>query len=243
MQAERLAERASSLLNIELNATQLEQLAAYETEMLQWNDERTNLTAITDPDEVEVRHFLDSMSILAFVEVEQGSKVADIGTGAGLPGLVLKIVRPDIELLLVESVGKKAEFLQYMADTLRLSNVQVLNERAEEAGQMPGYREQYDLVVARSVAAMPSLAEYMLPLCKVGGRCVAMKGGTAIKEVDEGTFAIEVLGGRFSQMFTVNLPDMDTLHILVVIDKIEETTEKYPRRAGMPSKRPLLLKK
>lgn len=242
MQAERLAQRAQTLFEIQVTAAQLEQLAFYETEMLDWNANRCNLTAITDPDDIEVRHFLDSMSVLSYLNPTDNALIADIGTGAGLPGLVMKILRPDLRMTLIESIGKKTDFLAYITRQLGLKDIEILTDRVEAVGQNLKYREQYDMVIARAVANMPILAEYTLPLCKIGGVAVAMKGGSALREVEEGNFAIEVLGGKFVSLFPVNLPEVYSPHLLVVVQKMNNTPKKYPRGVGIPAKRPLLLK-
>lgn len=241
MQKERLATRARALFDMELTAVQLEMLHLFERELVDWNANRANLTGITEEEEIEIKHFLDSFSILRFLSISQQARVADVGTGAGFPGLVLKILRPDLEMALIESVGKKADFLVAVTEKLGLTGVEVVNMRAEDAGNHHDYRETYDLVVARAVAQMPVLAEYMIPLCRLGGCCIAMKGATALKEVEHGMFAIEVLGGRFVAMHTVTLPALDEPHLLIVIEKSEATPKNYPRRAGIAAKRPLLL--
>jgi 16S rRNA (guanine527-N7)-methyltransferase len=166
-------------------------------------------------------------------------RVIDVGTGAGFPGLPLKLVFSQIDLTLLEATAKKTEFLQHIVTRLRLNNVKILNARAEEAGQDVASRERYDLVLARAVAQMSVLAEYLLPLCKVGGRCVALKGESAAVEVQQAENAFRILGGRFEKIIPVELPQVPETHYLVVIQKIAATPPQYPRRAGMPSKRPL----
>lgn len=236
IQRERLSQHAKSLFQIDLSPQQLEQLDTYAEEMVKWE---SNLTSIVEPEAIEVKHFLDSMSLLAYLNIQASAKVADIGTGAGFPGLVLKILRPDLSLALIESVGKKTAFLEYMVEKLKLENVEVVRARAEEVGQHIDYREQYDWVVARAVAILPALVEYLLPLCKVDGYCVAMKGPSALTEVGQAKEAIETLGGKFSTLHNVPLPNLDTLHILVVIAKIRNTPSAFPRIAGIPTKRPI----
>lgn len=239
MQAERLRTHAYNLFNVALDNLQLEQMLYVAEEMLRWNDERGNLTAITNPDEIEVRHFLDSLSIF-LLDVPSDAMIADVGTGGGFPGLVLKIARPDIKLAMIESVGKKTAFLEHIADTLAMDHVLVLNERAETIGQDLTYREQFDIVVARSLAHMPVLMEYLLPLARISGRCVAMKGSSALRELHEARTAIETLGGGFSSMRTVSLPGVEEPHTLIVVNKKHTTPSAFPRRVGVPSKRPIL---
>lgn len=239
MQPQRLAENAAQKFGVELSPAISEQFSTYARDMLDWNENRANLTAITDPDAVETRHFLDSISLLGHVAIPQNARLIDVGTGAGFPGLVLKIIRPDIALTLMDSVGKKTAFLSHMVETLQLSNVQVVTSRAEDAGQNTAHREKYEVVVARAVAHLPVLAEYLLPLCKVGGICVAMKGESAAREFDEAAYALETLGGKGIANHRVELPGVDEAHYLIVIEKIRPTPAQYPRQAGTPAKRPL----
>ncbi len=166
-------------------------------------------------------------------------RVVDVGAGAGFPGLPLKIVRPQIQLTLLEATGKKTAFLEHVAAELKLSGTNVVNLRAEEAGQNSAHREQYDVVLARAVAHMPILAEYLLPLCKVGGRCIAMKGESAAAEIALAENALRLLGGRFVENIPIQLPHVAETHHLVVIEKIAPTPHHYPRKPGVPSKKPL----
>lgn len=233
---QRLREQALDLFEIELDSHQLRQLQHFVELMLNWE---ANLTAITEPEAIAVKHLLDSMSLLYYIDFLPGSHVADVGTGAGFPGLILKILRPDLLITLIESVGKKTAFLNHATQELGLDNVQVITSRAEDVGQDPTHREAYDYVVARAVAYLPTLAEYLLPLCKVGGKTIAMKGGSALNEVADASAAIEVLGGRFSTMHSVALPNIEAPHILVVLDKTRPTPSAFPRRVGVPAKRPI----
>lgn len=243
MQFQHLAEQSAALFGVELNDATLAQLTTYAREMLDWNENRANLTAITDPVAVETRHFLDSISLLGHVEVSQNARLIDVGTGAGFPGLVLKIIRSDIALTLMDSVGKKTTFLSHMVETLKLDNIQVVTARAEDGGQNKAHREKYDVVVGRAVAHLPVLAEYLLPFCKVGGRCVAMKGESAAREIDEATYALKILGGKVIANHRVELSGVEDAHYLIVIEKIRPTPAEYPRQAGKPSKNPLLSSK
>jgi 16S rRNA (guanine527-N7)-methyltransferase len=233
-----LVQATHDLLNLDLTADQQHAFEHYLRALIDWN-ERINLTAITDPLEVEMRHFLDSLSVLKAVALPAGTRVIDVGTGAGFPGLPLKILCPQIQLTLLEATGKKATFLQHVIEQLALHHVKIATARAEEAGQDPAHREQYDVVLARAVARMPILVEYLLPLCRVGGRCIAMKGESAATEISAAEGALRLLGGRFVQLMPIELPHVAETHYLVIIEKIAATPHHYPRKPGIPSKKPL----
>lgn len=233
-----LPEQTKSLLGLQLTAHQREAFDLYERELLEWN-EKFNLTAIRKPEEVRSKHFLDSLTVLLGFREPKPARVIDIGTGAGFPGIPLKIAYPHLRLTLVESVGKKADFCRHMIDVLHLEKVDVLQARAEEVGQTVGHREAYDMAVARAVAALPVLVEYLLPLVKVGGRVVAQKGESAHAEAHAAEHAIRVLGGRVQQIKPVVLPGVADERFLVLIDKVAATPNSYPRRAGLAAKRPL----
>ncbi len=233
-----LAEQAAALFHVTLNSEQVAQFAQYAEELTTWNA-HTNLTAIIDPEGVRVRHFLDSLSVAAAVPMTPGLRLMDVGTGAGFPGLALRIAFPDIQVTLMEATGKKVAFLDHVARQLGLSGVRTLHARAEEAGHMPGERAAYDVVVARAVARLPALAEYLLPLAKVGGCCIAMKGSTAAEEARDAARAVDRLGGRINRIETVTLPGVDEPHHLVIIDKVVQTPRMYPRKPGTPTRQPL----
>lgn len=223
---------------LSLSAGQLAHFAHYRHLLTEWN-ERLNLTRIIDPLELTIRHFLDSLSCVIVMGELSGRSLIDVGTGAGFPGLPLKIFCPELKLTLVDSVAKKTQFLQEVVHQLGLTEVQVAAERAETLGQNPAYREQYDWVVARSVAELRILVEYLLPLCKVGGQMLAQKGDNGKSELNEARFAIPVLGGGTATVKTIALPQVEMPHYLLLIPKLKPTPAKYPRRPGQPSKKPL----
>ncbi|MEI7644291.1 MAG: 16S rRNA (guanine(527)-N(7))-methyltransferase RsmG [Chloroflexales bacterium] len=219
-----------------LSAGQVAQFAAYAEELRRWN-ERINLTAITEPVEIYRRHFLDSLS-LARCWGDTPASLVDIGSGAGFPGLPLAILRPSLRLTLVESVGKKAEFLRHMKDLLGLAEVRVITSRAEDLGRARGERESHALVTARAVAELRVLVEYGLPLLKVGGRMLVPKGAAVHAEVTAAGRAIKVLGGKLVAVEPVDLPGLDA-HAVVIIAKLRATDPHYPRAPGTPSRKPL----
>ena len=224
-------------LGLSLTGQQVERFQLYYDELVDWN-RKMNLTAIVDYEEVQVKHFLDSLT-LTMVLSDTPAKVVDVGTGAGLPGIALKIAYPNIELTLIDSTQKKALFLDHIVDVLKLDGVQVVTGRAEELAHDAQYREHFDAVLARGVAKLASLAELTLPFCAVGGAFIAMKTWPPDAEVDEAGRAINVLGGRLRQIVRIGLGGLQD-RSLVVIDKVKPTPEKYPRRSGVPQKRPLL---
>ncbi len=223
---------------LSLQRAQQEKLRHYLALLLTWN-ERLNLTAIRDPQQMQIRHFLDALSCVQVTGDLNGRSLIDVGAGAGFPGLPLKIAFPDLHLTLVESVSKKANFLTMVATELGLRGVAVLAERAEVVGQQPLHREQYDWAAARAVADLRVLLEYLLPLCHVGGSALAQKGPAAAQEVEVARAALAALGGGAPVLHPVQLPQQEHLHYLVTIPKVKETPAIYPRRTGVPGKRPL----
>jgi 16S rRNA (guanine527-N7)-methyltransferase len=225
-------------LGLKLSESQVGQFARYQLLLLAWN-ERLNLTAITEPEGVQARLFLDSLSCALAMGDLDGQRVIDVGTGAGFPGLPLKLLYPGMALTLVESVGKKARFLEAVVAELGLDGVKVLVDRAEQVGREEAHRGIYDWAMARAVAAMPVVAEYLMPLCRMGGRMLAQKGAEAGKETADAAGAIEELGGGQAVVQRVVVPGLDEKRFLVVVEKVRETPERYPRRVGVPGKRPL----
>jgi 16S rRNA (guanine527-N7)-methyltransferase len=235
---EKFIQQAQALFNVHLTGRQVISLMTYERELLDWN-RKFNLTAIRDADGIRTKHFLDSLSCVLAWKANPPSRLADVGTGAGFPGLVLKIVYPAMRLTLIESVGKKARFCRHMVETLNLEGVEVIHGRAEEVGRDKAHREKYDWAVARAVANLRVLSEYLLPLLKVGGTMLAQKGESGPAEAHSAERAMKILGGRIRQLVPVVLPGVAEERYLVLVDKAAATPLSYPRKAGMPFKNPL----
>ncbi len=233
-----LAQQAADLFGISISPEQVARFEQYTHELAQWN-QHTNLTAIVNPAQVQVRHFLDSLSLIQVITFEPHMRLIDVGTGAGFPGTPLAIVYPQLQVTLLEATGKKVNFLDHVINILGLDNMTAVKARAEEAGHMPEHRAQYDVVVARAVARMPALAEYLLPLAKNGGRCIAMKGATAEQEAREAQKALKILGGRVFSIDAVQLPGVDDPHYLVTVEKAHPTPNGFPRKPGIPTRKPL----
>ena len=224
--------------DLDLSPAQLDQFARYAELLIDWNL-RFNLTSIVDPRDIVIKHFLDSLSVIR--SIPPGPiKLIDVGAGAGLPGLPIKLVRPEVSLTLLEATRKKCDFLKAVIDDLHLTDVQVINARAEDAGRAVEHREVYDVAIARAVGEMPVLLEYVLPLVKIGGRAIAQKSREVLNEVQHAELALSTLGGRLDDIVAVQVPQLNEARYLVVIEKVFATPEKYPRRAGMPSKKPLV---
>ena len=235
---EKLVREALQLFGLHLTGRHVMALMTFERELLEWN-EKFNLTAIRDVEGIRTKHFLDSLScVLAWKECPP-RRLIDIGTGAGFPGIPLKILYPSMRLTLVESVGKKANFCRHMVETLKLDATEVVTARAEKVGQMPAHRECYDWAVARAVANMSVLAEYLLPLVQVGGAILAQKGQSGPAETHTAEKVLNLLGGRTRLLLPVTLPGVADERFLVVVDKVAATPPLYPRKPGIPAKKPL----
>jgi len=229
-------------LGIKLNTMQVKQFELYYQELIEWNN-KINLTAITDYSSVQVKHFLDSLTVtlaLTGKEVERPDfNIIDIGTGAGFPGVPLKILLPQPRLVLIEPTTKKTAFLRHIIDKLELENIEILNSRAEEAAHLSLYREQFALALSRAVALLPALVELTLPFCQIGGRFIAQKKGDIDREVDRAGKAITALGGKLDEVKKIESDEFADARYLVIIDKIYQTPNKYPRRPGVPKRRPI----
>ena len=230
----------SEKLGLHLNTGQLRQFEIYYIELIAWN-RKMNLTSITDYEEVQVKHFLDSLMVtLAMRAPFKGVNAIDIGTGAGLPGVPLKILKPDISLVLLEATSKKARFLNHLVTALGLEDVEIAVGRAEAAAHDIQYREKFDIVLSRAVAYLPTLVELTLPFCAVGGSLIAQKKGDIQKELEQSNEAINTMGGYLREAKPVGLEALNDSRYLIVIDKVNPTPEKYPRRPGIPAKRPIV---
>lgn len=235
---DKLNQHLTALFGIRLTARQMQQFDQYAQELMKWNA-RYNLTAIRDLEGIHIKHFLDSLSCVAVLKEKPPNRLIDIGTGAGFPGIPLKIVFPSMRLTLVDSVAKKTQFCEHIVHLLGLEQVEVLQCRAEEVGHLPAHREQYDWAIARAVANLPALVEYLLPLVRVGGSVLAQKGESGPAEAHAADHAIHILGGRLRQLRHITLPGVADERYLIIIDKVATTPPKFPRRVGVPAKTPL----
>ena len=233
-----LVHDAQSLFNLHITGRQVIALTTYEKELTEWN-QKFNLTAIRDIDSIRTKHFLDSFSCVLAWKASPPSYLIDVGTGAGFPGIPLKILYPNLKLTLVESVGKKAMFCQHIVGVLGLEHVEVIQARAEDLGQDSRHRESYEWAVARAVANLNVLGEYLLPLVRVGGTALAQKGENGPAEAQSAEGAMKLLGGKLRQLIPVNLPGVADDRYLILVDKVAATPPKYPRKPGVPAKQPL----
>ncbi len=229
--------KLASKIEIELSLDEIEKLYKFMYLLLEWN-EKINLTAITEPEDIILKHFVDSITIKKYIKSE--NKVLDMGTGAGFPGIPLKIISSDTYFTLVDSLNKRIIFLNEVCDKLKLNKIENIHSRAEELAKNKKYREQYDVVTSRAVARLASLVEYMLPFVKVGGRCICMKGSNVDEELIEAKKAINVLGGEIEKVDKFLLPNSDIERNIVIIKKIKNTSCKYPRKPGTATKQPII---
>ncbi|MCK8826844.1 16S rRNA (guanine(527)-N(7))-methyltransferase RsmG [Natroniella acetigena] len=238
MEEKELLVTGAQQLGVELTEEQIDKFIDYLEILQEWN-QKMNLTALDTAREIIVKHFLDSLTCLVELDLTGREKVIDVGTGAGFPGVPLKIIYPQLKLTLLDSLRKRTNFLKQLCYKLNLEGIEFIHGRAEDYGQDQNYREQYDYVVARAVASLNILVEYTLPFARINGRLIAQKGSEAEQEVIESQQAVQSLGGAIFDLRKVNLPYSEAERHLVVIDKMAQTPVQYPRRAGKPKKSPL----
>jgi len=226
----------AKMLNVELSETQVNQFYTYMKMIQEWN-EKINLTAILEPKEMILKHFIDSITILG--DIKENAKIVDIGTGAGFPGIPIKIVRPDTEIVLLDSLNKRINFLNNVIEELKLEKIKTIHSRAEDFGANNQNREAFDVAVSRAVAPMNVLLEYLLSTVKVGGICICMKGPEIDEEIEESKNAAKILGGKIEKIQKIELVNSGNQRTLINVKKINITPNKYPRNAGTPSKKPL----
>jgi 16S rRNA (guanine527-N7)-methyltransferase len=231
---QRLAEHG-----IVINDSQLEQFETYYRVLVEWN-EKMNLTGITERDAVYTKHFYDSLSLAFYVPLKDVESLADIGSGAGFPGIPLKICFPHIRLTIVDSLNKRIQFLAHVVEQLGLENVELIHSRAEELGRKTGYRDSYDLVTARAVARLAVLNEFCLPFVREGGHFAAMKGSDPTEEIKEAFYSLKELKGKIKHVQAFHLPVEDAARHMIIIEKRAATPRKYPRKPGTPLKSPLV---
>ncbi|MGN0941921.1 MAG: 16S rRNA (guanine(527)-N(7))-methyltransferase RsmG [Selenomonadaceae bacterium] len=224
--------------NITITNDELEKFDKYYRLLIEWN-EKINLTAITEPHEVAVKHMIDSLSCFDERIFAENAHIIDVGTGAGFPGIPLKIYRPDLNVTLLDSLQKRIKFLNEVIITLGLKDITCVHARAEEAARQKQHREKYDVAVSRAVARLSVLAEYTLPYVKVGGCLIALKGAKFAEEVDEAQHAVTMLGGEIEDVRPVHLPTLDDKRAIIIVRKTKPTPKTYPRKAGTPERKPL----
>ncbi len=225
-------------LNIEASEDKLKKLIVFKDIMLEWN-EKINLTAITDEREVFIKHFLDSATCISTGYIKEGMMVIDVGTGAGFPGVPVKILKDGLSMTLLDSLNKRVTYLNEVVSKLALDETSTMHARAEEAGSSKVHRQSYDIVLSRAVASMNVLCEYCMPFTKVGGYFLCQKGPDIKDELEEARSAIKVLGGRVKEVREYKLPFSDIMHNIIVIEKVADTPTKYPRKPGKPAASPI----
>lgn len=230
--------KGAAELGLDISGGKLEDFEKYKELLLEWN-QKINITAITDDDEIDIKHFLDSLTPFVTNLVKGKKRLIDIGTGGGFPGLPLKIVNPELDVTLMDSLNKRIVFLKEVISQLGLDEIEAIHGRAEELSRTPQHREQYDIAISRAVASLDTLSEYCIPFVKEGGYFISMKGPDVDEEMKLSQNAIKILGGRLVEKRLVQIPESDITHSLIIIEKIRSTPTKYPRGGGKPRKNPL----
>lgn len=225
-------------LDITITTEQMNQFEVYYNMLIEKN-KVMNLTTITDIDEVIDKHFVDSLSLIKAVDLSQDLKILDLGTGAGFPGIPLKIVYPNLKITLLDSLNKRIKFLDEVIEELHLTGIESIHGRAEDFAQKMEHREKYDICVSRAVANLATLSEYCMPYLKIGGMFISYKAGIIEEELQAAKQAFHTLGGSIKEVITFNLPKTDTQRSLICINKNKKTPKTYPRKAGLPSKEPI----
>jgi 16S rRNA (guanine(527)-N(7))-methyltransferase RsmG len=237
MSIKNIIKEKAEVLGVLVSDDLIEKLEIYAKELKEWN-EKINLTAITDDEGIAIKHFIDSLMLLKYVNIPENSKIIDVGTGAGFPGLVIAAARPDVKVTLLDSTGKKLKVVNDIGEKMGLSNYEILNMRAEEAGQKKEYRETFDFATARAVAELRVLSEYCLPFVKQNGCFISMKGALADKEIENAGNALKTLSGKIEEKYNFNLCDAGERNI-IKIKKISQIPTKYPRVSAQIAKKPL----
>lgn len=233
-----LLKKGITEFNIDVDEKMIDDFSIYREILVEWN-QKMNLTGIEDEKEVFIKHFLDSVSIFKNGYIKDNMKVIDVGTGAGFPGLPMKIAKRSLDVTLLDSLNKRINFLQEVCKKIYIDDVEFIHGRAEDFGQDENYREQYDIATARAVAGLPVLMEFCVPFVKVGGYFICLKGPNVDLELEESKKAMETLGVKFIEKIDIKLPEIELNHNILVFEKIQNTPSKYPRKAGKPSKSPI----
>ena len=230
-------ENQLSELGLKFSMKQINKYLEYMNLLIEEN-KNMNLTAITQPEEVLTKHFIDSLTILKYCK--EGESIIDVGTGAGFPGIPLNLSNKNLNIMLIDSLNKRVQFLEKVIKELKLDNIKAIHTRAEDMAKQKEYREQFDIATSRAVASLNVLLEYLLPFVKVGGKCICMKGSNIKEEINSSKKALEILGGKIEKIEEITLPNTDMKRNIIIVKKVKGTPSKYPRKAGIPSKNPIV---